>query len=108
MAQHLAGGIAAQTCRCHTTPCRAQADSDKEFNNSATPLLVASQHGHADVTQLLCGAQADINKEFNDGATDIKKRNLTIEQHLRLWHLRADMQMSHNSSAKRELILTND
>ena len=73
MAQHLAGGIAAQTCRCHTTPCRAQADSDKEFNNSATPWLVASQHGHADVTQLLCGAQADIDKEFNDGATDIEK-----------------------------------
>ena len=41
------------------------------INDGATPLLVASQRGHADVAQLLCGARADIDKEFNDDATDI-------------------------------------
>ena len=55
-------------------PCEARADIDKEFNNGATdikkkefddgatPLLVASLRGHADVAQLLCGARADIDK----------------------------------------------
>jgi hypothetical protein len=48
-----------------------QADTDKEFNDGATPLLVASQRGHADVAQPLCEARADIDKKFDDGATDI-------------------------------------
>jgi len=43
------------------------------IDNGATPLLVASQRGHADVTQLLCRVRADIDKEVNDGATDIEK-----------------------------------
>jgi ankyrin repeat protein len=43
------------------------------IDNGATPLLVASQRRHADVTQLLCRVRADIDKEVNDGATDIEK-----------------------------------
>ena len=43
------------------------------IDNGATPSLVASQRGHADVTQLLCRVRADIDKEVNDGATDIEK-----------------------------------
>ena len=43
------------------------------IDNGATPLLVASQRGRADVTQLLCRVRADIDKEVNDGATYIKK-----------------------------------
>ena len=42
--------------------CGARADIDKEFNDGATPLLVASQRGHADVAQLLCKARADIDE----------------------------------------------
>ena len=109
----------------------ARTDIDKEFNDGATPLLVASQpsqtkqrasskvpteynsrsigssihygcnsllvasqHGHADVAQLLCGARL------------ILTRSLTMVQHLCLWHLSTDMQMSHNSFAEQELILT--
>ena len=55
--------------------CEARAGIDKEFNDVATPLLVASLHGHADVAQLLCEARTDIDMEFNDGATPL------------LWHL---------------------
>ena len=43
------------------------------IDDGATPLLVASQRGHADVTQLLCRVRADIDKEVNNGATDIEK-----------------------------------
>ena len=47
-----------------------QADTDKEFNDGATPFLLASQRGHADVAQPLCGARADIDKKCDDEATD--------------------------------------
>ena len=75
--QLLARGISARTCRCRTTPLRSEADIDKEFNDGATLLLVASQHGHADVAQLVCEARAGIDKEFNDVATPL----LVASQH---------------------------
>ena len=46
-----------------------QTASGSSIHYVCNTLLVASQHGHADVAQLLCGARTDIDKEFNDGAT---------------------------------------
>ena len=68
--------------------CGARADIDKQFNDGTTPLLMASQHGHAsflrqpgkgtempimgghaELAQLLCGARADIDKPDENCAT---------------------------------------
>ena len=43
--------------------------NDKQFNGGTTPLLMASQHGHAELAQLLCGARADIDKPDENCAT---------------------------------------
>ena len=85
--------------------CEARTDIDKEFNDGATDidnefnewrntLLVASLRRHADVHNSFVGRKL------------IVTRSLTIVQHLCLWHLCADTQMSHNSCAEHELILT--
>ena len=47
--------------------CRASADIDKSTDNGVTPLLMASERGHAVVAQFLCRARADIDKCRSDG-----------------------------------------
>jgi len=58
-------------------------------NEGATPLLMASQHRHADLAQLLGERELTLTS------------SLTTVQHLCLWHLSTDMQMSHNAFAER-------
>ena len=90
MVQHLYLWHLSQTKPNSEHPVRYPLNATQEASSSSihyrcNSLPVASQHGHADVAKLLCEARL------------ILTRSLTMVQHLCLWHLSTDMQMSHTS-----------